>query len=104
MLHRTRCEVLRKYSTAIRLAVAMELVRRHGKSQLEASRLAGVKQPLLNYVLNGRRRLPLLEELYSDERALAAIQRAADLIAMGKDVSMCYFCGVLGLGERVVIP
>lgn len=93
MLVRAYCEVFaKKYATALRVAVAKELVEKYGMSQLEASRLAGVPQPLLNYVLRGRRRPRGLDEVERDPEARKLVESAAEALSKGKVVSMCSLC------------
>jgi len=96
MLKKAYCEEFTgKYSASIRLAVALELVKKHKFTQLQAARTVKIPQPLLNYVIHGKRKPRFLDMLLSDNRALSIIENLADQIANGKTLSMCDFCKAL---------
>lgn len=62
----TFCEVfVRKILPNIKVYLASILVSKYGFSQLEASRLLGIKQPLLNYYIRGRRVVKYVDKLLS---------------------------------------
>lgn len=93
MLTRAYCEIFaKKCATAIRVAVAKELVTRYGMSQVEASRLAGIPQPLLNYVLKNKRKIRGLDQLYSTPEAVELVKSIAETLYRGKTVDMCNVC------------
>ncbi len=97
------CEVFTtRYASAIRLAIAKELVTTFGVSQLKAAKLAGVPQPLLNYVLHGRRRISGLREIYQSKEALAVIREVAKELLEGKTLYLCDVC--LRLRQRRALP
>ncbi|MEM1619773.1 MAG: helix-turn-helix domain-containing protein [Fervidicoccaceae archaeon] len=93
MLTRSFCELyLKNCATAIRVAVAKELINKYGYSQTEAAKLVGISQPLLNYVLKGKRRIRGLSEIEKSNEASEIIRRVADAINLGKVVDMCDVC------------
>ncbi len=103
MLKKAFCEVFTaRYASAIRLAIAKELVTTFGVSQLRAAKLAGVPQPLLNYVLHGKRRISGLREIYQSEEALTVIREVARELLEGKSLYLCDVC--LRLRQRKALP
>jgi len=61
------CEVFtKKLLPSIKLYIAYKLVSEYGFTQLEASRVLGVKQPLINYLLSGRRIPKYIELIHSN--------------------------------------
>ena len=92
-LEKSFCEeFMARYAMGMRLAIAIELVRRYGYSQLQAARLAGVSQPLLNYVLNNRRKPRHLYRILSDKYCGEVVAKAAELLASNKRIDMCMLC------------
>ena len=76
------CEIYtRKLLPSIKLYMAYRLVKDYGFTQLEASRLLGVKQPLINYVLSGRRRPRYLKLITSTPEIREYIDKVVESIA-----------------------
>lgn len=106
---RSYCEVyVRNVLPSLRLYLAEKLVRDYGLTQLEVSRMLGISQPLVNYVVNKRRRPKMLEKLANipqlrnmlDKKARELATREAD----SRDL-VCDFCFILrreGLAEQIV--
>lgn len=96
MIRKSFCEIfLAKYSTAIRVMIAIELMEKFGLSQLRASRLAGIPQPILNYVINDRRKIRGLKELYNNPKISKLIKSIAEDVYRGLDIDMCAICLLL---------
>jgi len=96
MLKKAYCEeFIGKYSASVRLAVALELVKKHKFTQLQAARIVNIPQPLLNYVIHGKRKPRFLNVLLSNDKVVSVIESLADQIASGKTISMCDFCKIL---------
>ncbi len=102
------CEIFaRKLLPSIKLYIAYKLVREHGFTQLEASRILGVKQPLINYMLSGRRRpryLKLILETpeikkYLDEIVERISRKNEDI---GKVNLTCCICDLLRSREELL--
>lgn len=85
-------EFMKKFSTQIRLALALELINNYNKTQFEAARLLNIPQPLINYVITGRRRAPGIDKLRSCEETIKVIEDVAKRLANGEEVSMCSIC------------
>jgi predicted transcriptional regulator len=94
VLARAYCEEFVRYSTSIRLAVALDLVNRYKYTQLQAARAVNIPQPLLNYVIHGKRRPRYLDLIISNSELKSAIEKLADQIASGKSLLLCDFCRV----------
>ncbi len=96
---RSYCEVyVKSVLPAIRLYLAERLVRDYGLTQLEASRMLGISQPLVNYVVNKRRRPKMLEKLIAIQKLKEALDKKAKEIATGKTNASnlaCDFCFIL---------
>ncbi len=102
MIRKSFCETfVMKYSTAIRILVAKELMERYGLSQLKASKLAGIPQPLLNYVINRKRKLKGLEDLYRNPKVIELIKSIAEEVYKGLDIDMCTICILLRRSNAV---
>jgi predicted transcriptional regulator len=102
MLKKAYCEeFIGKYSVPVRVAVALDLVKKYNYTQLQAARTVNIPQPLLNYVIHGRRRPRLLDVVLESREIRGIIESLADQIASGKTISMCDFCrAVKALYER----
>jgi len=93
LLKKAYCEeFIGKYSVPVRLAVALDLVRRYNYTQLQAAKTVNIPQPLLNYVIHGKRKPRFLSILLSSGEILGVIEKITDQIANGKTLSMCDFC------------
>lgn len=99
------CEIFaRKILPSIKLYIAAKLVSDYGFTQLEASRLLGVKQPLINYVLTGRRKPKYIELVERIPEVEAVVREFIDEIASrGRRASssgfICRLCRVFRDGE-----
>ncbi len=96
MLERSFCEIfVSKYATAIRVAIAKELMEIYGISQLKASRLVGISQPLLSYAINNKRKIGGLKELYSNPITVELIRIIAKRLYEEKiSIDMCKVCTI----------
>ncbi len=90
------CEIfVRRYLTAVRVAIAKELIESFGYSQLEAARAVGMSQSLLNYILHGRRRNTYYMRIVENDGVRRWIQEFAKMLAEGKEVPLCSFCAII---------
>ena len=95
MLKRAYCEeFIGKYSVAIRVAIALDLVKKYKYTQLRAAKSVQISQPLLNYVIQGRRKPRLLSTVLDNNELRNLVEDFAEQIASGKVFSMCDFCKV----------
>ncbi|MEM2005969.1 MAG: transcriptional regulator [Zestosphaera sp.] len=96
---KTFCEVFVKHVLpSLRLYLAVKMVSEHGFSQLEASRLLGISQPLVNYVVNKRRKPKMIERLTSMDHLKSELDRIAKDLAEGRVKSeslACDLCVIL---------
>ncbi|MEM0025339.1 MAG: transcriptional regulator [Zestosphaera sp.] len=106
---RSYCEVyVRDVLPSLRLYLAEKLVRDYGLTQLEVSRMLGISQPLVNYVVNKRRKPKMLEKLANIPRIKDIIdQKARELAIKGANSGglACDFCIVLrkeGLADQII--
>lgn len=106
---RSYCEVyVRSVLPSVRLYLAEKLVRDYGLTQLEVSRMLGISQPLVNYVVNKRRKPKMLEKLVSLPQLRNVLDKKARELAMREADSRnlaCDFCFILrreGLAEQIV--
>lgn len=96
MLRKAFCEVfIKNYSTAIRVAIAIDLMDRYNMSETSASRLTGVPQSLISYVIHGKRRIRGLDKILTNPKYLRIIREYSDIIMRGGSVSMCDICSRL---------
>lgn len=92
------CEIFaKKLLPSIKLYIAYKLVREHGFTQLEASKILGIKQPLINYMLSGKRKpkyLQLLSEIPGFREKLDDITTT---IIRDQEISnlTCHICSVI---------
>jgi len=106
---RSYCEVyVRSVLPSLRLYLAEKLVKDYGLTQLEVSRMLGISQPLVNYVVNRRRRPKMLEKLLSMPQLKNALDKEARELAL-KEVDpsnlACDLCFVLrreGLADQII--
>lgn len=106
---RSYCEVyVKNVLPSLRLYLAEKLVRDYGLTQLEVSRMLGISQPLVNYVVNKRRRPKMLEKLASIPQLKDVLdKKARELAVRGVNSSnlACDFCSVLrkeGLADQII--
>lgn len=105
MIRKSFCEqFMRSYSTVIRIAIALNLVNKYGLTQFQAAKVVGLPQPLLNYVIQGRRRIPNLEKILKNESISKLINELSHrLMSRGAELDMCEICirirGALGLPQ-----
>jgi len=93
LIAKSFCErFIKKYSTAIRVAIAFDLMKRYNMSQFQAAKLVNLPQPLLHYALHKKRNVKGLEELLNDAAALEAIRYFSERAAQGEQLSMCEIC------------
>ncbi len=93
MILKSFCEFfILKMANSLRLAVGILLVREYGISQLKASRLVGVPQPLLNYALHGRRKFKYLSLIMGSEKSMKIVRDIASGIISGKEYELCDIC------------
>lgn len=93
MLKIARCEeFIGKYSIAIRVAIALDLVKKYKYTQLRAARSVQISQPLLNYIIQGRRKSRRLSTVLNNSELRSIVEYFAEQIASGKTLSMCDFC------------
>lgn len=93
MIKKSFCEqFIKKYSTSVRMAIALKLINKHGLSQFQAAKTVGVSQPLLNYFINGRRRYTELEKILKDRKIVEIIDEVANEIINGSELDMCKIC------------
>jgi len=93
MLKKSFCETFaKKYSTAIRVAIALDLMDRYDLSEIRASKLTGVPQSLISYVIHGKRRIRGLDKILVNPKYMRLIRELTDAIMRGENVSMCDIC------------
>jgi len=93
LLKKAFCELfIARSASSIRLAIAMELVTTFGVSQSRAAKLAGIPQPLLNYVLRGKRSVFGLNEIYRNKEAVNVIREVAKELLDGRVLYLCDVC------------
>jgi predicted transcriptional regulator len=93
MLRKSFCEVFAKtIFTAIRVAIAIDLMDRYNMSETNASRLTGVPQSLISYVINGKRRIRGLDKILVNPKYMKIVRECSDTIIRGENVSMCDIC------------
>ncbi|HID80330.1 MAG TPA: hypothetical protein EYP48_01260 [Ignisphaera sp.] len=93
LLKKAFCELfIARSASSIRLAIAMELVTTFGVSQSKAAKLAGIPQPLLNYVLRGKRSVFGLNEIYKSKEAVNVIREVAKELLSGRILYLCDVC------------
>ena len=94
MIRKSFCEqFIRGYSTAIRIAIALNLVNKYGLTQFQAAKAVGLPQPLLNYIIQGRRRIPNLERILRNEGFSELIDELSyRLLSKGAELNMCEIC------------
>lgn len=102
------CEVfVRRMLPALRALLAKELIERHGLTQLEVSRILGVSQPLINYYLTGRRKVPYTTALSRCPRVISVVKSVArTLVTEGVkgrgDVNVaCLLCTALRTSDAL---
>jgi len=96
MLKKSFCEAFaKKYSTAIRVAIALDLMDRYDLSEIRASKLAGVPQSLISYVIHGKRNIRGLNKILVNPRYMRLIRELTNAIMQGESVSMCDICSKL---------
>jgi len=90
----TVCEIFaKKLLTPIKLYLACKLVKSYGFTQLEVSKLLGIKQPLINYVLTGKRKPKFLGLIERNPKLREHLDNLAESIASKRvEVAAERFC------------
>ncbi len=90
------CEVFaRKILPPLKIYIGYKLVVEHGFTQLEASKILGVKQPLINYYITGRRKPKYLDKILDIPGVKQYVDDLVDKIAEKKnsiDNLSCILC------------
>jgi predicted transcriptional regulator len=93
MITKSFCEVfIKNYSTTIRVAIALDLIKRYGLTQFQAAKLTKIPQPLINYVLQEKRRIRGLEKILSNTETYNVVREFADKLMQGEPIDMCEIC------------
>jgi len=93
LLRKSLCETfIKRYSTAIRIAIALDLIKRYNLSQFQSAKLIGIPQPLINYVLQGRRKVRGLEKILNNSEIYNILKEVSDKIIRGEEVDLCEVC------------
>jgi predicted transcriptional regulator len=102
MFKKSFCEqFIRGYSTAIRIAIALDLMNRYSLSQFQAAKLAKVPQPLINYVIHKKRKVHNLEKILKSSNISNIIKEFSDKLMHGSEIDMCEICiRIRGFIER----
>ncbi len=102
------CEVfVKRILPALRALLAKELIERHGLTQLEVSRILGVSQPLINYYLTGRRKVPYADALSKCPKVISVVKSvartlAAEGVKSGGDINVaCLLCTALRTSDAL---
>ncbi|RLE79220.1 MAG: hypothetical protein DRJ52_08865 [Thermoprotei archaeon] len=86
------CEILsKKILPVMRVLIAKELIEKYNFTQLEAARILGISQPLLNYYLTGKRKVKYFDELSSVPVIVELSKKIAEAIAR-RELTVDYFC------------
>ena len=102
------CEVfVKRILPALRALLARELIEVHGLTQLEVSRILGVSQPLINYYLTGRRKVPYINALSKCPKVVSLVKSVARTLATEdtrgrEDVNVaCLLCTALRASDAL---
>ncbi len=99
------CEVFVKFMLpAARILIAKELIMKYDYTQLQAARVLGVSQALINYYISGRRRPRYVEALSKNEGFMMIVNDLARCISQGGNcVSrlVCTLCQKITGSERL---
>ncbi|RLE89633.1 MAG: hypothetical protein DRN04_16100 [Thermoprotei archaeon] len=88
------CEILsKKVLPVMRVLIAKELIEKYNFTQLEATCILGISQPLLNYYLTGKRKVKHFDELSSVPVIVELSKKIAEAIACN-ELTIDYFCTV----------
>ncbi len=90
------CEVFtKKLLPSIKLYLAYRLIRDFNYSQLRVSNILGVKQPLINYFLSGRRKPRLIDFIQSNSEFRRILDNIAyDIASTGFEQNNCIACRI----------
>jgi len=102
------CEVfIKRMLPALRALLAKELIESHGLTQLEVSRILGVSQPLINYYLTGKRKVPYANVLSKCPKVLSVVRSVA-MALVNEDVKgrrnvnvACLLCTALRASDAL---
>ncbi|OYT37576.1 MAG: hypothetical protein B6U89_07115 [Desulfurococcales archaeon ex4484_58] len=107
------CEVYtRKLLPSIKLYLAYRLVVDYKLSQLEVSRILGIKQPLVNYVVSGKRRPRYIDLLLSIPEIREGLDNILSMIAGSRSGVIegsslaCTICDIIrrsGYLEKILV-
>ncbi len=102
------CEVfIKRILPALRALLAKELIEGYGLTQLEVSRILGVSQPLINYYLTGRRKVPYANALSRCPKVVSVVKSVARTLATegikgGEDINVaCLLCTALRASDAL---
>jgi len=89
MITKSFCEVfIKNYSTTVRIAIALDLMKRYGLSQFQVAKLTKLPQPLINYVIQGRRKIRGLEKILNNTEMYKVIREFSDELMQGKSIEI----------------
>uniref|UniRef100_A0A7C5YZP5 Uncharacterized protein n=1 Tax=Ignisphaera aggregans TaxID=334771 RepID=A0A7C5YZP5_9CREN len=93
MIRKSFCErFIKSYSTAVRIAIALDLMSRYNLSQFQAAKLAKIPQPLINYVIHKKRKIQNLEKILRTSNIFNIIKEFSDKLIQGSEIDMCEIC------------
>jgi predicted transcriptional regulator len=105
MITKSFCEVfIKNYSTTVRIAIALDLMKRYGLSQFQVAKLTKLPQPLINYVIQGRRKIRGLEKILNNTEMYKVIREFSDELMQGKSIEMCEICMRMRPHIKIQIP
>jgi predicted transcriptional regulator len=105
MITKSFCEVfIKNYSTTVRIAIALDLMKRYGLSQFQVAKLTKLPQPLINYVIQGRRKIRGLEKILNNTEMYKVIREFSDELMQGKSIEMCEICMRIRPHIKIQIP
>ena len=87
------CEVFsRKILPVARAYVASVLINEYNISQLRAAKLLGMKQPAVNYLVRGKRRVKYMDLLRSVPLLKDVLDDIVEEVKLGNIFNPCDFC------------
>lgn len=100
---RSFCEIYtRKILPVIRAYIACTLVKQYKMPQLRVAKILGIKQPSVNYLVTGRRKVKCMELVDAVPGVKKILDEYIAQLYMGKSFDPCVVCDYLNSDKSLI--
>lgn len=100
---RSFCEIYtKKILPAIRAYIACTLVKQYKMPQLRVAKILGIKQPSVNYLVTGRRKVRCMELIDAIPEVKKMLDDYIAQLYMGRSFDPCVICDYLNSDKSLI--